>query len=195
MRELATSLGHSDMSALPNPASLIVDISTQVSRRSRPRFLPSRASTPFFFTMFSILSLLYLANLALSIPLRALPGPFTYLPSTYARSQTATPPPSSSTALSYLSSGSKAPEGAGQSGSSSVPSSATVSRSPTPSSSPSPSASSASFSSPVSPQTQQDMDTVLQRRLGFITASTTQVSRISSWHVTNAFSSHVCVSP
>jgi hypothetical protein len=144
--------------------------------------------------MYSILSLLYLALFALSIPLHALPSPSTYLPST-SRSQAATPPPPSSTALSYLNSSFKAPEGAGQFESSSVPSSVTVSRSPTPSSSPSPSLSSASFSSPESLQTQQDMDTILQRRLGFITASTTQVSQISSWYVTNAFSSLVCVSP
>jgi hypothetical protein len=37
--------------------------------------------------------------------------------------------------------------------------------------------------SATNPQTQQDMDTVLQRRLGFITASATGVSRIASWYV------------
>jgi hypothetical protein len=45
----------------------------------------------------------------------------------------------------------------------------------------SPSLPSALSPSPASPQT--DMDTVLQRRLGFITASITMVSRIASWHV------------
>lgn len=39
----------------------------------------------------------------------------------------------------------------------------------------------ASSPSPTSPQ--QDMDTVLQRRLGFITTSATMVSHIASWHV------------
>jgi hypothetical protein len=56
-----------------------------------------------------------------------------------------------------------------------------MSRSPTPfsssSSSPTP------LPSPVSPQTQQDMNTILQRRLGFITASATKVSQIASWYV------------
>jgi hypothetical protein len=37
--------------------------------------------------------------------------------------------------------------------------------------------------SPLSPQTLQDMNIVLQRRLGFIIASATQVSRIASWYV------------
>src|SRR6266478_1436820 len=40
-----------------------------------------------------------------------------------------------------------------------------------------------SLLSASSPPPTQDMDTVLQRRLGFITASATMVSRIASWHV------------
>lgn len=48
--------------------------------------------------------------------------------------------------------------------------------------SPSGSSLSASPPSPTSPQTQQDMDTVLQRRLDFITTSATMVSGIASWH-------------
>jgi hypothetical protein len=45
--------------------------------------------------------------------------------------------------------------------------------------------SSAASPSLTSSQTQQDMDmdTVLQRRLGFITTSATMVSDIASWHV------------
>ena len=37
--------------------------------------------------------------------------------------------------------------------------------------------------SPMSPGTQQDMDTVLQRRLGFISASATLVSHIAKWYI------------
>jgi hypothetical protein len=40
--------------------------------------------------------------------------------------------------------------------------------------------------SPRSPQTLQDMNTVLQRRLGFIIASATQASQIASWQVDRA---------
>jgi hypothetical protein len=47
----------------------------------------------------------------------------------------------------------------------------------------SPSFSSALSPSYTSPQTQQDMDTLLQRRLGFISASATMVSHIASWYV------------
>ena len=42
---------------------------------------------------------------------------------------------------------------------------------------------SASLPSSTSSQTQQDTDTILQRRLGFITASATMVSQIGSWQV------------
>src|SRR5229473_1378570 len=54
---------------------------------------------------------------------------------------------------------------------------------------PSQSSSSAASPSLTSSQTQQDMDmdTVLQRRLGFITASATMVSYIASWHVLSLY--------
>jgi hypothetical protein len=39
---------------------------------------------------------------------------------------------------------------------------------------------------PTSPQTLQDMNIVLQRRLGFITASATGKSQIASWQVDRA---------
>ncbi|SRR6266851_812558 len=48
--------------------------------------------------------------------------------------------------------------------------------------------SSTSSPDPASQQTQQDMDTVLQGRLAFITASVTQVSQIASWYVNHAMS-------
>ena len=44
----------------------------------------------------------------------------------------------------------------------------------------------------ASAQTQQDLDTILQRKLGFITASATMVSQIASWHVSAlCISSHI----
>ena len=42
----------------------------------------------------------------------------------------------------------------------------------------------------ASSQTQQDLDTILQRKLGFITASATTVSQIASWHVSALCVSH-----
>ena len=132
--------------------------------------------------MYLVLSLLYLATLALSVTPRTLLRPSTppLLPSTKSYSQTTSRTPSSSTAST---SGSKAPKivSQSQSSTSSFPSSATMSRSSTPS--PSPSSSPTPLPSPVSPQTQQDMNTILQRRLGFITASATEVSQIASWCV------------
>ena len=132
--------------------------------------------------MYLVLSLLYLTTLALSVTPRTLLRPSTpsLLPSTQPYSQTTSRTPSSSTAST---SGSKAPKivSQSQSSTSSFPLFATMSRGSTPSSSTS--SSSTPLPSPVSPQTQQDMSTILQRRLGFITASATEVSHIASWHV------------
>jgi len=138
--------------------------------------------TLLFSTMYLDLSLLYLATLVLSVMPRALCRPSTpsFLPYIEPRSQTTSPTPSSSTAPT---SGSNVPNVVSQSQSSTslLPSSPNMFRSSTPSSCLS--LPSTPLPSSVSPQTQQDMNTILQRRLGFITASATQVSQIASWYV------------
>ena len=55
--------------------------------------------------------------------------------------------------------------------------------------------SSTSSLDPASQQTQKDMDTVLQGRLAFITASVTQVSQIASWYVNHAMSVFILSNP
>ena len=143
--------------------------------------------------MYLVPYLLYLATLTLafSIPPRPLSGHFASRPAhahARLRPRTASLTSSSATALPSSPPGSEIPNVVEQSNSStsSVPSSSTVSSSSTlPPSTPLPST---PVPSPVSQQTQQDMDTVLQRRLGFITTSATGVSQIASWYVTHPVS-------
>jgi len=144
--------------------------------------------------MYLVPSLLYLATLGLAFSILPRPLSGHSLRPAHAharlRSHTASPTSSATTALPSSPNGSEIPDANEQSGSStsSVPSSSTVSSSSTPSPSPPSPSPSTPVPSPVSQQTQQDMDTVLQRRLGFITASATGASKIASWYVTHPVS-------
>ncbi|KAH9082166.1 polysaccharide lyase family 8 protein, partial [Lactarius deliciosus] len=138
-------------------------------------------STPYHGFLFSVLSVLLprlRPFLFPSLTSPRSPGPPFFPPSTPVSSSPTLSTLSTSTIRSFVPHDPKIHQTTSTSGlSTSSHPSETVSPTPTliPSTSPSPT------SSPPDPQTVQDMDTVLQRRIDFIVASATQASQIASW--------------
>lgn len=160
----------------PSQLTLFVGPNSHKVSKSLGPLLVSESIHSFFSRMKLVTALLlYPVCLVLCVPLRALVGASTSSSSSTHVSSQHVPVASSPIPLPvYFYPDTQAPNDADQRGQSvsPVPTLTVVT-------SPSSTTSSITSSSPLN----QDMATVLQRRLGFITASATQLSHIASWYV------------